>query len=384
MRTASITSLLAVIFVCGVSPLHAQWNPTPNDTLVSHRVVADSQIVFKIYAPNAEKVVLSGSDIPGIGWGGAEMAKADNGVWIGTVGPVIPGSYRYNFNVDGISVVDPRNPLTSQANTHAWSLIHVRGSEFMDTKDVPRGAVSEVTYFSSSLERFRRMHVYTPPGYESDETEYPVFYLLHGAMDCDDSWSTVGRAGFILDNLIAQNKAEPMIVVMPAGHIGAFRFGQPLNTDAFVTDFVEDIAPYVESHYRILSDRRHRAIAGLSMGGSQTLNIAIRDLEKFAYIGVFSSGVFGITGRGRTGSESGPSWEERNKDALAAEKAKKKLRLFWFATGEDDFLVETSRATVDLLKKYGFDVAYKESPGGHTWINWRNYLHEFAQLLFRE
>jgi len=281
-------------------------------------------------------------------------------------------------------VIDPRNPATSESNENTWSLVHVPGADFMDTKDVPHGAVAEVTYYSKTLKRFRRMHVYTPPGYEKGGGKYPVFYLLHGAFDCDDSWTTVGRAGFILDNLIAAGKARPMVVVMPAGHTGPFNFGAPRPpTDEFVADFVGDVMPYAESHYRVRTDRAHRALAGLSMGGGHTLAIAAAHLEQFSHLGVFSSGVFGITGRGFGSDAPGPSFEEQHRAVLDDAKKKKGLKLFWFATGKDDFLVETSRATVEMLKKHGFDVAYKETAGGHTWANWRDYLAEFAPQLFR-
>jgi enterochelin esterase family protein len=228
------------------------------------------------------------------------------------------------------------------------------------------------------------MHVYTPPGYESGKGRFPVFYLLHGASDCDDSWSSVGRAGFILDNLIADNKAQPMVVVMPAGHTGPFRFGgQRPAVDEFSEDFLKDILPYIEAHYRVHTDRKHRAIAGLSMGGGQTLTIGISNLEKFAYLGVFSSGVFGITGGGPGGAPQGPSFEGRHQPIIDDPKLKKGLKLMWFATGKDDFLVATSRATVDMFKKHDFDVVYQETEGAHTWIVWREYLNEFAPQLFR-
>jgi enterochelin esterase family protein len=286
--------------------------------------------------------------------------------------------------VDGVSVIDPRNPSTSESNGNTWSLVYVPGSDFMDTQDVPHGAVAEVTYYSKSLQRFRRMHVYTPPGYESGEGKFPVFYLLHGAFDCDDSWTSVGRAGFILDNLIAAGKARPMIVVMPAGHTGPFTFGRGgLPMDEFIRDFNGDILPYVETHYRVHADRQHRAIAGLSMGGAHTLSIGIPNLDKFAYLGVFSSGVFGIAGGGPGGAPQGPSWEEQNQATLDNADLKKGLKLVWFATGTEDFLIQTSRATVDTLKKHGFDVVFKETAGAHTWLNWRNYLIEFAPQLFQ-
>ncbi len=362
--------------------------------VVSPEVSSERRITFRLHAPKAEAVRLSGGDIPGVGRG-KDMTKAAEGTWEVTLDPVEPGAYRYRFDIEGVPVMDPSNPATSESNANAWSLVYVPGSDFMDTKEVPHGAVAEVVYHSRSLGRPRRMHVYTPPGYESATDKYPVFYLLHGASDCDDSWTSVGRAGFILDNLIAAKKAKPMVVVMPAGHTGPFRMGprdpnapRPA-VDEFVGDFLNDVVPYAEKNYRVHTDRKHRAIAGLSMGGGQTLNIAIPNLEKFAYFGVFSSGIFGITGgRGGPGSAggapAGPSWEERNKAALENPELKKGLELVWFATGKEDFLIETSRATVALLEKHKFDVVYKESAGGHTWINWRQYLIEFAGLLFAD
>jgi len=351
--------------------------------VVSPEVAADGKVTFRILAPKAETVKLSGSDIPGVGQG-AEMTKGDEGVWEVTLGPLPSAYYRYNFNVDDVSVIDPRNPTTSESNMNTWSLVGVPGAEFMDTRDVPHGAVAEVTYWSTSLNRFRRMHVYTPPGYELGDGRFPVFYLLHGAFDCDDSWTSVGRAGFILDNLMAEKKAKPMVVVMPAGHTGAFRFGGPRPTvDEFSQDFLKDVMPYVEKHYRVHADRKNRAMAGLSMGGGHTLNIGIPNLERFAYLGVFSSGVFGITGGGPGGAAQGPSFEEQHQAVLEDAKLKEGLKLFWFATGRDDFLVETSRATVALFKKHGFDVVYQETEGAHTWIVWRDYLHEFAPQLFQ-
>ncbi len=326
--------------------------------------------------------------MPAIG-SGAEMTKDTNGVWSVTLGPVAPGAYRYNFNVDGVSVVDPRNPATSESNANTWSLVGVSGSDFMDTKNVPHGAAAAVTYYSTALHRFRRMHVYTPPGYESGKGKYPTFCLLHGASDSDDSWTSVGRAGFILDNLIASKQATPMVVVMPAGHTGPFRFGPPAGgsakppVDEFAQDFETDIMPYVEKNYRVYRDRKHRAMAGLSMGGSQTLNIGIPHLDQFAYLGVHSSGVFGITGSGPGGPPSGPSFEEQHRALLDDAKLKPGLKLLWFATGKDDFLVATSRATVEMLKRHQFAVVYQETEGAHTWINWRRYLNEFVPQLFQ-
>jgi enterochelin esterase family protein len=241
----------------------------------------------------------------------------------------------------------------------------------MDTRDVPHGAVAEVYYPSTVLGRARRMHVYTPPGYQSGGGRYPVFYLLHGAGDSDDSWSTVGRAGFILDNLIASGRAEPMIVVMPAGHTGTS--GGAANE--FEREFAADIKPYVEENYRVQTSRARTAIAGLSMGGAQTLEIAFSDLDEYGYVGVFSSGVFDV----RESSD----WEKGHEAALSDASLRRGLELVWFSTGRDDRLLDVTKATVGLLEKHGFDVTFEESTGGHTWINWREYLNEFAPMLFR-
>jgi enterochelin esterase-like enzyme len=359
-----------------------RFGPPPGPRVTSPEVAADGRVTFRVLAPKAEAVLLRGTDIPDNAQG-APLQKGENGVWEVVLGPLPPGAYRYHFDVDGVPVVDPRNPTTSESNENTWSLVYVPGADFMDTKDVPHGAVAAVTYYSKSLKRFRRMHVYTPPGYESGEGRFPIFYLLHGAFDCDDSWTSVGRAGFILDNLVAAGKAKPMVVAMPAGHTGPFQFGMPLAMDDFIADFTGDVMPYVESHYRVEADRAHRAIAGLSMGGGQTLAIGMSHLGDFSSIGVFSSGIFGITGQGPGSGGSSPSFEEQHRAVLDDPALKKGLRLVWFATGREDFLLATSKATVDMLRAHGFDVVYQQSAGGHTWANWREYPGEFAPQLFQ-
>ncbi len=383
---------VAVVFLLA-GYLAAQEKPKPAPAVNSPEVAADRRVTFRISAPKAGSVGLSASDIPGLPRGGPEFSKNERGVWEATIGPVDPGAYRYTFTVDGVSVVDPRNASVSESNNNVWSLVYVPGADFMEPNQVPHGAVAEAPYFSTALGKYRRMHIYTPPGYENNSTKYPVFYLLHGAGDCDDSWTTVGRAGFILDNLIAAKKAKPMIVVMPAGHASAgagMAGGAGDMLDAFGQDFTKDIMPYVESRYRVLAGNRNRAMAGLSMGGMQTLNIAIPNLEKFSYIGVFSSGLMGM--RAKTppaaaktspSAKPAPDWEEQNKAVLDNPNLKKGLKLLWFATGSEDFLVETTRTTVETLKKHGFNPIYKETGGGHTWVNWRNYLAEFAPQLFQ-
>src|SRR5262245_13744276 len=232
MSFGRLTIRIGVVLLAGigcvVSALAQAAPPanqqTPPPVVVSPEVSADGQITFRLLAPQAENVRITGSDIPGMGQG-KPMTKGDKGIWEVTIGPIAPGSYRYNFNVNGVATIDPRNPLASESNNNVWSLVHVPGSDFSDTKNVPHGSVAAVTYYSTALGKFRRMHIYTPPGYELGQGKFPVFYLLHGASDSDNSWSSVGRAGFILDNLIAAKKARPMIIVMPAGHARPFGRG---------------------------------------------------------------------------------------------------------------------------------------------------------------
>jgi enterochelin esterase-like enzyme len=380
--------LLPTLILCG--PLAAQppRGERPPE-FVSPEVSADRKITFRIHAPAAEAVRLNSSDIPGIGFGGAEMTAGERGVWEVTVGPVPAGACRYRFDVDGVAVNDPRNTATSEANSHTFSLVVVPGSDRFDRRQVPQGSIAEVQYFSKSLDRFRRMHVYTPPGYESGEGEFPVLYLLHGASDSDDSWSSVGRAGVILDNLVADGRAKPMIVVMPNGHTGPFSFGGGRGNSfenqmrEFQDDFAKDIRPYVESTYRVKTGREDRAIAGLSMGGAQALNVAFDDLADYGYVGVFSSGVFGIAG-GFGAQEPSDEWEKAHAETLDNTELKENLKLVWFGTGKEDFLLRTSQATVEMLKQHDFDVTYEETEGGHTWLVWRDYLWDFAPLLFAD
>jgi enterochelin esterase-like enzyme len=389
MKELSLSAVLASAVILASScsaPAQGPFGPK-RPVFNSPEISADKKVTFRLHAPKAAAVTLSGSDIPGTGMG-VPMKKTDDGVWEATLGPTAAGAYRYNFNVDGVPVIDPRNPATSESNRNTWSLVYVPGSEVSDVKNVPHGAVAQVTYYSQALKRFRRLHVYTPPGYDRGAGKYPIFYLLHGASDSDASWSTVGRAGFILDNLIAAGKTRPMIVAMPAGHTDPFRFGGPGNSfnrqmDEFGEDFVKDLRPYVEKNYRVLGDRAHRAIAGLSMGGAQTLNIAFSHLDEYAYIGVFSSGIFGIAG-GFKAAPPNTQWQERHKAVLDNPELKKGLRLLWFGIGKEDFLLKTSNATVNMFKNHQFQVVSRETAGGHTWINWRAYLHEFAPLLFAE
>ncbi|MBS1805596.1 MAG: esterase [Acidobacteria bacterium] len=360
--------------------------PTPNDTLKSIEVQPDHRVRFRIWAPAATEVKLSAEGpeaTPNItpaeaykNVGGVPMTKGEQGIWEAMIGPIEPGIYRYTFSVDGVSTTDPRNGLTSQSLTHASSLYEVPGADFMEYKsDVPHGAIATIYYESKAIPGGRRMHVYTPPGYETGTARLPVLYLLHGGGDSDDSWGTVGRAGAILDNLIASGKAAPMIVVMPAGHTSTeFRLtpNVRMGHDAFNDDLIKVVLPCVDSHYRTLADRDHRALAGLSMGGLQTLNISLADAKDFAYVGVFSSGWFPNSIK-----------EEQDGEVAQYRASGMQFRLFWVNAGKYDIALQNSHATVAVLKKAGINVEDHESGGFHAWNNWRDYLHQFAPLLFK-
>jgi enterochelin esterase-like enzyme len=322
------------------------------------------------------------------------MTKDDKGIWSLTVGPLTPDFYSYSFNVDGVRTIDPKNAMIKQGINSLDSMFLVPGTEaaFEATKDVPHGVVHIAWYRSGTLDALRSMHVYTPPGYESGSEKYPVFYLLHGAGDDDSGWSTIGRAGFILDNLIAANKAAPMIVVMPNGsmprpaNMPRFEPGAPPSPEAmalfraaqnrFTDELLKEVVPYVEKHYRVKTGQENRALAGLSMGGGQTFQVVSNHPDEFAYVGVWS----GAVGGGRNAG----NLEERYESFLkSADHLNKVVKLFSISVGDQDFLLNGSKSLAEMMEKHGIKHEMHISSGGHTWINWRHYLNDFAPKLFR-
>jgi enterochelin esterase-like enzyme len=344
----------------------------------------DRRVTFRVCAPEATSVSVTSSDIAdvilmGIGGGpnGLAMTKDDKGVWSATTPtPVAPDNYRFNFSVNGVPLPNPQGTTFSEARVGTNGTFEVLGPEgaFQTyDKDVPHGAVSTVEYWSSSLGVMRRAHVYTPPGYARGGGSYPVLYLVHGAGDSDDSWTSVGHAHYVLDNLIASGKAKPMIVVMPFGHTPD-RAGTNIlaNTD-FADDFLKDLIPYVEATYRTLNKPASRAMAGLSMGGAHTLNNGLTHPELFAYVGIFSMGLMN--------AQQVSDYETKN--AAALDRAGKSMKLVYYAVGKADFLYQSIAPTRALFAKHGIKDVYNESEGGHTWINWRRYFNDFAPRLFR-
>jgi enterochelin esterase-like enzyme len=359
---------------------------TPNTNLVSPEVRPDGTVTFRLWAPDAREVKLSSEgeeSVPGAtqervqaAMRGVPLTKGTDGIWTIAAGPYPAGAYRYTFIVDRVSTTDPKNAASSESLSSVRSLFLIPGN-FADAKDVLHGGVAIVYYQSKTLGRLRRMHIYLPPAYEKGAETYPVLYLLHGGGDSDDSWTSVGRANFILDNLIAEGRAKPMIIVMPAGHVSSRMdmrsMGADVASDPFSNDLVNDVIPFVEQHYRVVADAPHRAIAGLSMGGVQTLNVSLTHPGFFSYIGVFSSGWF---------PQVRSQFEQTNLASLQ-NPDKSKVKVFWFAAGKYDIALPNTGPTIDLVRKYGYSPEFHPSEGFHAWNNWRDYLHEFAPLLFQ-
>jgi enterochelin esterase-like enzyme len=342
----------------------------------------DGRVTFRMCAPDATTVALGSSDNEDIspnmfmGGTGRPMTKDEKGLWsVTTPKPLAADTWRYFFVVNGVRVPDPAASEYSLERSNIDSLVEVKGpaGEFQTYhNNIPHGAVAKIDYWSEPLDVVRRMHVYTPPGYEKDKRSYPVLYLVHGAGDSDHSWSTVGRANNILDNLIAAGKAKPMIIVMPNGHTpdrpNASAANMLQNND-FSNDFLKVVIPYIDSHYRTIANANSRAMAGLSMGGAHTIQNGLPHPELFHYIGVFS-----ISG-------SGEQYEKTNDAAL--KQAARTLKLLYYAYGREDFVARNSDQLKNTLKKYGIKLTLHETGGGHTWINWREYLNDFVPRLFK-
>lgn len=383
VRVGMVLGLLLLASAPRLAAQRPQRQPTPNDTLVSPEISADHRLTFRLYAPKASEVRVAGDFGPA-----AKLTKDDKGVWSITVGPLTPDAYSYFFLVDGVKTVDPKNAAIKKGITSVDSMVFVRGKEadFEDLKDVPHGDVRKVWYRSSTLDAARAMHVYTPPGYDDNSERYPVFYLLHGAGDDDSGWCTIGRAGFILDNLIAQKKAKPMIVVMPNGSMprpanqprpagDADRLAElARRMERFTKELLNDVMPQVEKRFRVRAGAANRALAGLSMGGGQTLGVLAGHPDQFAYVGIWSAGIFGNAGE----------FEKHNAAFFdGGEKVNKDVKLLSISIGDKDFLLDRSRNLEELLKKHGIKYESHLSGGGHTWINWRHYLNDFAPRLFQ-
>jgi enterochelin esterase family protein len=368
-----------LLFACLPVAAQQPQPATPNSTLKSPEVLPDRQVTFRIYAPKATEVTINGDFVAQGRAKGGPLTKEDNGVWSITIGPLVPDFYSYAFMVDGVRTVDPKNARIKPGINDVTNMFEVPGeqAEYEDTRLVPHGEVRAAWYQSSTLDMMRSMHVYTPPGYDSGNVRYPVFYLLHGGGDDDSGWSTIGRAGFILDNLLAEKKIKPMIVVMPNGSMPpSANRTQAQTTDLFADELLKNVIPFVEKNYRVIANRENRAIAGLSMGAGQTLRVVPYNLDKFAYAGMWSNGIR---------PEQQADFEKNNEAFLKnPAKTNKDLKVLYLAVGEHDTVVGGRAQALDaLLTADGIKHEFHVTEGGHTWINWRHYLHDYSQLLFR-
>lgn len=372
MKT-SLLRIAACLLGAGAMAVAQSNRPAP---LASPIVHPDRTVTFSVRAPNAKKIELS-----------AQFLKANqtltvdtNGVWSITVGPVEPNLYPYNFVIDGIGVADSANQDLFPNERFKPSLVDIPGDtpSLHSVQDVPHGEVTYAFYSSKTLERTRPLIVYTPPGYHKSRGNYPVFYLVSGTTDTEETWFKVGRANFIVDNLIAQKKAVPMIIVMPYGNMMK---GTPPPTSLqaaemyklFNDELTRDIMPYVEANFRVSRDREKRAITGFSRGGGQSLFTGLNNLDKFAWIGSYSAYLT-------------PEVFDKYFAAAAADPkaTNKKLKLLWLGVGKGDFLYKQAVEFDDYLK--GKNIAHQSlvTEGSHTWMNARHYLTETLQLYFKK
>ena len=371
--------LLATLLLAELVPSrhsHAQTQPPP---VVSPEVHSDNRVTFRLRAPNAKEVSVSieGTTKP------TPMQKDDQSTWSFTSDPLTPDFYGYSFIVDGVNNFDPSNHAVKPNFLHRASEVHVPGSASLtwETNDVPHGEIHHHFYKSAVVGDHRDYYVYTPPGYDpAGKQTYPVLYLLHGYSDDASAWTAVGRANVILDNLIAQGKAKPMLIVMTLGYgepkilepnSGGFRDRSltDRNFSRFREALLTEVIPRIESEYRAQKDRNSRAIAGLSMGGAESLLTGLNTLEKFAWIGAFSSGGFS------------PEFDKEF-PALDANSGKQ-IKLLWIACGTEDHLIDINRDLRKWLASKSIPHTDMETPGMHTWMVWRRNLTDFAQLLFR-
>lgn len=378
-----VTLLLSLSLMVGAVCSFAQQNLHRVDSFVSPEIGDDGRVTLRLYAPKAEEVKVTGDFLSEE----VAMTRNESGVWEYRSEPLASELYSYSFIVDGMR--DVRDPMNSYAMRDVGSLFNYfiisgeRG-DLYSAQNVPHGTLSRV-WAEMNEGVSRRMTIYTPAGYEASECSYPTLYLLHGMGGDEEAWVATGRVCEIMDNLIAQGKAEPMIVVMTNGctkhvsapgysHEGMWRPYMTGSMDGSFEAMFPTIVEWVEANYRAMQSREARAIAGLSMGGFHSLQISKTYPEMFDYVGLFSAAIF----RGREGVEIYENFEERLERQFAAEP-----RLYWIAIGEDDFLYDENVRYRSLLDAKGYPYTYVESAGGHVWRNWRVYLSQFTPLLFR-
>jgi enterochelin esterase family protein len=379
---------------------HAQEALFRAQNIISPEIHADNTVSFRIHAPNATAVQITGDFLPTAkmdtpmgqmdGPGKASLTKIENGVWEFKTEPLGPELYNYSFIVDGLTTTDPSNPFLIRDVASVTNIFIVGGGQgdLYRTNDIPHGTVAKRWYDSPGLGMDRRITIYTPPGYESSTEKYPVLYLLHGAGGDEEAWMALGRTAQIMDNLIAQGKSKPMIVVMPNGNViqdgapgeGSMNFYKPQfmipkTMDGTYEGAFSDIITFVERNYRVKADKANRAIAGLSMGGFHTLHISRYYPNTFDYIGLYSAAI--MPREDATGKVYS-DFDQTLKTQMA-----NSYKLYWIAIGKTDFLYKANQEFRTKLDGMKMPYEYVESEGGHTWRNWRVYLSQFAPRLFQ-
>lgn len=333
--------------------------------LNSPEVHSDNTVTFRYYSRSAQNVSLSGEFLSA----SQQMQKDTSGVWSITVGPIKPDIYPYSFWVDSVQLADPNNTYIFANERFKRSIVDIPGNTAFvhSLQNVPHGKISYQYYKSATLDTTRRLLVYTPPGFKAGEKKkYPVLYLIHGGSDTEETWTKVGKANLIADNLIAQGKATPMIIVMPYGNV------RPKPMPDFTKDVISEIIPFIESNYPVYTDPNHRAVAGFSVGGGQTLNIGLTNTDKFAY--VCSYAPYTAT------DEFKKNFATWSMDAAAMNK---QLKLFTISVGTEDFLYESVKQNIAMFEKNGLRVKSYIVPGGHTWMNCKQYLATTLQEIFK-
>ena len=395
MKKALFTIALALFAVTGF----AQQALFSRNVVKSPEINADNSVTFRLHAPKAITVQLTGDCVDGV----VSMKEDSLGVWSYTTGKLEPELYSYSFIVNGMRMLDPSN-IYQNRDVATWTSIFIISDKKGDKGDlysvnkVPHGNLSKVWYESPTLKLTRRMTVYTPAGYDKGKN-YPVLYLLHGAGGDENAWSELGRAAQILDNLIAAGKAKPMLVVMTNGNPntaaapGEWDFGmyQPAmggggvqlpQAAASMDESFMDVVNFIEKNYKVAKNKASRAICGLSMGGGHSFQISKRFPNTFDYVGLFSAAVsVGQWGDRTPLLERMNTNEEYNKQMAALFGAKPKL--YWIAIGKTDFLYQQNADLRKWLDSKGYPYTYRETDGGHIWRNWRIYLTEFSQMIFK-
>ncbi len=373
MKARNLAAIAAAYSLSFAVAAHAQAPRPPQ--IQSPVVHPDRKVTFNFRAPQAKKVELSAQFLKS----NRLLTVDTNGVWSITVGPVEPNLYPYNFVVDGVGVADPNNQDLFPNERFKASLVDIPGDppSLHAIQNVPHGELTYGYYDSKTLGRTRPLIVYTPPGYRTGTDRYPVLYLVSGTTDTEETWFKAGRANFILDNLLAQQKARPMIIVLPYGNMmmGTPMPNSPQAADmykVFQDELVGNIIPYVEANYRVHPDREHRAIAGFSRGGGQSLFAGFNNLDKFAWIGSYSAYLT-------------PEVCDKHFGRLSADPdaTNRQLKLLWLGVGREDFLYQQAVAFGDYLKAKKIEHQSLVTDGGHTWMNARHYLAETLQLFFQ-